>query len=301
MKSTHTSTPTSRQTFTLRSARTSTHPSMFRSPLLLAILAGTAGLCAAQTAVQNFPQNAGPEMGRVLSSTPMVSQVGVPRRVCTNESVPTQTQKSGAGAVMGGLAGGAIGNAIGGGGGRAAATVIGIFGGAILGDRIEGGGQTQYQTVQNCTSQTFYENRTTSYNVVYEYAGKQYSVHMPNDPGPFVRLQVTPVGATQFPGAAPQYVQPQAAAQDGAEPALVYSNSQVITNQVIAQQQAVPVYVAAAPVVYAPVLTAPYGAVYPAYYARPYYPPVGVSLNFGWSGGGYNNGYRHGYRHGHSR
>ena len=209
---------------------------------------------------------------------------------------------------MGGLAGGAVGNAVGGGSGRAAATLIGIFGGAILGDRIEGGGQTQYQTVQNCTSQTFYENRTTSYNVVYEYAGKQYSVQMPNDPGPFVRLQVTPVGATQLtPLAAPayvqpQYVQPQAAVQDSGDTATIYSNSQVITSQTVVPVS-VPVYVAA-PVAYTPVLTVPYGAVYPAYYARPYYPPVGVSVNLGWSGGyggGYGGGYRHGYRHGYSR
>lgn len=32
------------------------------------------------------------------------------------------------------------------------------------------------------------------YIVVYEYAGKQYTVQMPNDPGPTIRLQLTPVG-----------------------------------------------------------------------------------------------------------
>ena len=279
-----------------------------KTTVLLALLAGTAGVCSAQNAAQGTPQ----EMGRVISSTPMVSQVGVPRRVCTNESVPTQSQKSGAGAVMGGLAGGAIGNAIGGGGGRAAATVLGIFGGAILGDRIEGGGQTQYQTVQNCTSQTFYENRTTSYNVVYEYAGKQYSVQMPNDPGPFVRLQITPVGATQYPGApAPQFYgtpppvfQPQTGLQQGTttyvqqDPAQAVQTypTPVVTQQ---QQQAVPVYGTAAPVVYSAaypaVYPAAYPAVYPAYYARPYYPPIGISLNLGWSGGHNHHGSRHGY------
>lgn len=40
----------------------------------------------------------------------------------------------------------------------------------------------------------FYENRTVAYNVVYEYAGKQYAVQMPNDPGPSIQLQLTPVG-----------------------------------------------------------------------------------------------------------
>ena len=32
----------------------------------------------------------------------------------------------------------------------------------------------------------------TAFNVVYEYAGKQYTVQMPNDPGPYVFLQITP-------------------------------------------------------------------------------------------------------------
>jgi hypothetical protein len=32
-----------------------------------------------------------------------------------------------------------------------------------------------------------------AYNVTYEYAGKQYIVQMPQDPGPSVRLQITPV------------------------------------------------------------------------------------------------------------
>ena len=268
--------------------------------LLLAALAGTACVSGAQGTAQGTPQ----EMGRVISSTPVVSQVGVPRQVCSNESVPVQSQKSGAGAVMGGLAGGAIGNAIGGGGGRAAATVLGIFGGAILGDRIEGGGQTQYQTVQNCTSQTFYENRTTSYNVVYEYAGKQYSVQMPNDPGPYVRLQITPLGATQY-QQSPQFQgtqppQPQAALpgnttyvqQDSVPQVLANAAPPVQTYQVAPQ----PVYVAAAPAVYPVVYqqaTYPAYPAYPAYYARPYYPPIGINLNLGWSNGYQGNGHRH--------
>jgi len=96
---------------------------------------------------------------------------------------------------MGAIAGGAIGNAVGDGGGRAIATVIGLMGGAILGDRVEGPGQPQTQNIQTCTNQMFYENRTVGYNVVYEYAGKQYTVQMPNDPGPYVKLQVTPISA----------------------------------------------------------------------------------------------------------
>jgi uncharacterized protein YcfJ len=135
------------------------------------------------------------EFARVLSSTPIVAQVAVPRQVCTQQPVTVRPNTSGAGAVMGAIAGGAMGNAIGDGGGRAAATLIGIVGGAMLGDRIEGSGATpETRYVQQCSTQTFYEQRTTAYQVVYEYAGKQYSVQMPHDPGSHVRLRITPVG-----------------------------------------------------------------------------------------------------------
>jgi uncharacterized protein YcfJ len=169
--------------------------SLLSSATLLA-LAGASPAAWAQA------QNGGPEMGRVLSSVPVIQQVAVPRQVCTNEQVMVPGQKSGAGALMGGVAGGAMGNAIGGGSGRAAATVLGVVGGAILGDRIEGGGQPQAQTVQRCYTQTTYENQTVGYNVTYEYAGQQYTVQMPQNPGPWVRLQVTPVAPNQ------PYVQP---------------------------------------------------------------------------------------------
>lgn len=133
------------------------------------------------------------EQGRVISSTPVVQQVVVPRQVCQEQVVTVPGQKSGAGAIMGGIAGGAMGNAVGNGSGRALATMIGLMGGAVLGNNIEGGGQDRTEIVQQCSTQNFYENRTVAYNVVYEYAGRQYATQMPQDPGPFVRLSVTPV------------------------------------------------------------------------------------------------------------
>ena len=153
------------------------------------------------------------EVGRVISSTPIIQQVAVPRQVCNNEQVVTPGQKSGAGAAMGAIAGGAIGNSMGQGSGRAAATMLGLFGGAILGDKVEGNAPAEVRNVQNCTQQMFYENRTMAYNVVYEFAGKQYTVQMPSDPGPTVRLQITPVappptqnyGNVPPPGSAPRY------------------------------------------------------------------------------------------------
>jgi uncharacterized protein YcfJ len=206
------------------------------------------------------------EMGRVISSTPVIQQVAVPRQVCTNQPVAVPQQKSGAGAVMGALAGGAMGNAVGDGGGRAAATILGIVGGALLGDRIEGAPGSQVQNVQQCSTQTFYENRTVAYNVVYEYAGKQYSVQMPNDPGQYVRLQITPVGTSQ---ALPEQAAPLAAMP--------------------VQPAAQTIYVQPATVVQTGVVALPY-------YYRPYYPPVGVSLNLGYARGHYHHGPRYHWR-----
>ena len=153
------------------------------------------------------------EVGKVISSTPIIQQVAVPRQVCNNEQVVTGGQKSGAGAAMGAIAGGAVGNSMGQGSGRAAATMLGLFGGAILGDKIEGPGTPEVRNVQSCSQQMFYENRTMAYNVVYEFAGKQYTVQMPQDPGPTVLLQITPMAPAANtgysnvppPGSAPRY------------------------------------------------------------------------------------------------
>ena len=229
----------------------------------------------AAAALVSAPAMAMDILARVISSTPVVQQIAVPRQVCANETVLMQAPKSGAGALMGAIAGGAAGNAIGNGGGRAVATMIGLVGGAVIGDRIEGP-SNQLQNVQNCTTQTYYENRASHFNVVYEFQGGQYTAQMPADPGLHVRLRVSPVGAIE-PVPQPFQAQPQTYYQ--APP--------------VQQQQ--PVYVQ--PVAAA---VAPAYPVYPVYapqpYYAPYYPPIGLSLNFG-----YSRGFGGGHRHGHWR
>lgn len=228
-----------------------------------------------------FNASAADILARVITSTPVVNQVAVPRQVCNTQQVITQTPKSGGGALLGAVAGGAVGNAIGNGGGRAVATVIGLVGGAMVGDRVEGNNQ-QVQNIQQCSTQTFYENRASHYNVVYEYQGTQYNVQMAQDPGPYVRLQVTPVGAIT-PGSAP-VPQPGFPAQQiqPAQPQTYYQQVPVQPGYVVQQ----PVYLA--PVVvesYSTYYGRPY---YPRHYYQPYYGPVGTSINFG-----YNRGYGH--------
>lgn len=153
--------------------------------ILLATVAMTTGVLCSAT-----------EFGRVISSSPVIQQVSSPREVCYTDQVTTTPQrKSGAGAIMGGIAGGALGNTIGGGNGKTAATVLGVIGGAMLGDNIEGSPGEQTQNIQRCEVQTTFENRTVAYNVVYEYAGKRYRAQMPQNPGSHLELQILPVGA----------------------------------------------------------------------------------------------------------
>ena len=244
--------------------------------VLSAVAASVAGMLPVSASAADI-------LARVISSTPVVQQIAVPRQVCNNQAVVTEAPKSGAGALMGAVAGGAAGNAIGNGNGRALATVIGLMGGAILGNNIEGSG-SQVRNVQQCVTQTVYENRASHYNVVYEYQGTQYNVQMPNDPGQYVRLQVTPVGAINAPpqqGFAPQpqpytyqpppqQFQPPQSFQQPQTYLQPNPSQPVYIQQSTTYLQPAPVYIA------------------PAYYPRPHHSPyhvapAGVSLNLGYS------------------
>jgi uncharacterized protein YcfJ len=213
------------------------------------------------------------EMARVVSSTPVVTQVAAPQQVCTQSQVIMAAPKSGAGALLGAVAGGAIGSQVGGGSGRALATAAGMIGGAIAGDSMEAAPPPVYQPVSSCTQQVSYENRVTAYNVVYEYAGKQYSIQLPNDPGPYLPVRISPSVA-----AAPAVV----ATPPVVAPAVV--NPPVLVT---------PAYPAAYPSVYPPVYYAP-----PVYYGAP-----AVSFRWsygsGWGGswGGHPHHRHQGHRH----
>jgi uncharacterized protein YcfJ len=163
----------------------------------------------------------------VVSATPIIGQVTVPRQVCFDEIRQEPAHSSGAGAVIGAIAGGAMGNAVGKGAGRALTTGIGIIGGAIVGDHVENDGrQGTASTVRHCEQQASYENRVVAYNVVYEYAGQRYNTQMSQEPGSTIPLQVTLTPAVPGPaynqgpvGAAPSvapavYVAPPVVYED---------------------------------------------------------------------------------------
>jgi uncharacterized protein YcfJ len=211
------------------------------------------------------------EVGRVLSSTPVVQQVAVPQQVC-GQPVVVEQQTSGGGGLLGAVVGAAIGSQIGGGSGRAAGLMAGAVGGALLGNSIEANNR-QAHAMPQCTTQTSYENRTVGYNVVYEYAGREHTVQLPYDPGSTIALQVTPVGASHpVPPVAPV---PHAGLPGG--PVVVAP----------AMQPNVTVH-APAPVVYSGYPAYPAYAAYPPPVYRAY-PPVQFHIGIG--------GHFHRHRH----
>lgn len=219
---------------------------------------GVIGLAAAGTA------NAQEEVGRVISSTPVVQQVPVQRQVCNQQMAAVPQPTSGAGAVIGGIVGGLLGNTVGGGFGRAAATGVGVVAGAAVGNSIEQRDQYAAQPVTQCGTQTSYENRTVGYNVQYEYAGRTYNVQMPYDPGPTIKLRVQPAVSS-------------APAEDSGVQTIATTQQPVYAQQ--------PVYVQQTPSVVYPTYAYPYA--YRPYYGPSYwYPPVSLSLGYVWHGGG---------------
>ncbi|MBT2336719.1 hypothetical protein J7E49_22775 [Variovorax paradoxus] len=151
-----------------------------------------------------------------------------------------------------------------------------------------------------------------SYNVTYEYNGRQYTTRTNSRPGATIPIQASTYGVTTAPVApqaqlqpypaeadngqqyqyqqSQQYQQPSQYAQPGGSP---WDNVAPEPGVVVSNAPA-PVYVQPAPVYAPPVYVQP-AYTYP--YAYPYaYPPVGISLNLGYSRGW--GGYRgYGYRH----
>ena len=232
---------------------------------------------------------------RVISTTPVVQQVQVPRTVCNNQPMLVQQPSTGGGAVIGSIAGGLLGSLVGGGMGTVVATGLGIVTGAAVGDNLERRGPGYVQMAQGCNTETVAENRTLGYNVTYEYGGSQRTVQMASDPGPTVRLQIAPVGAIAQSNFYPQ--------------SNVYPRSNVYSGQTMsapANIVSVPGVVAGATTVYPAYAPQPYYAPQTYYAPQPYYPiayspgyypgyyaaPIALSLGFGYSNWG------HGHRHG---
>ena len=137
------------------------------------------------------------------------------------------------------------------------------------------------------TSPMTESNGGITYNVTYEYAGRQYTTRTATPPGASIFIDVGQYGvATTSP------VAPQAQYAQGPDNNSPQNWDNVVPEQGIVVSgrgspapvyaQPAPVYVQPAPVYY------PAPAYYPPAYAYPapyVYPPIGISLGFGYSRG----------------
>lgn len=140
------------------------------------------------------------------------------------------------------------------------------------------------------------QGRTVGYNVSYDFAGRRYSTQMAQRPGATIQVQVSPMGVTTATGPlengayAPAQQQPQQRQGDNSawqnvvpEPGVVVGSGPALYSQTSYPQTT---YVQPAYSYAAPMVVAPYGYGYaPTYYASPFYAPIGLSLNFGYSRG----------------
>lgn len=157
------------------------------------------------------------DFARVISVTPQVEQINVPRQECRTEYEAAvrhpqrerereyrgENERSAEGAIIGGIAGGLLGSQVGGGNGKIAAAAVGAIAGAIVGDRVENGsnrnnnnydnsrqGSYESRPVRQCQTIDHWETRTSGYAVTYEYHNRTYTSIMPYDPGSRIRLHV---------------------------------------------------------------------------------------------------------------
>jgi uncharacterized protein YcfJ len=257
-----------------------------------AIAAGLAGLTASAHAA---------DYATVVSSTPVVQPVTVPRQECTDVQRYVQPQPSGAGALVGAIVGGVVGNQFGHGMGRAAATGIGAVAGSALGNQVELSNQPAgVVPSRQCRTVQFHEQRVVGYDVVYEFNGQRYSTRLDRDPGAHLAIDVRPSeergrgrSGTAVPpsySAAPTYVEP---APRYVEPAPRY------VEPAPRYVEPAPRYVEPATIGYyeqAPQIVAPG----PVYYESParYIAPAVIGLGIGyWMGNRWYGGHRH-HHHG---
>jgi uncharacterized protein YcfJ len=154
--------------------------------------------------------------GTVVSSTPVVSQVTVPRQQCVDVPGTVRAQPSGLGALVGGALGGLAGNQIGAGAGRAVATGVGAIAGIVAGANIEAAAAPSVPvTTTQCNYAQTTESRIVGYDVVYELNGQRYTARLPQDPGPRIALAVQPTANS---GAAPSGASPYGASPYDAPP-----------------------------------------------------------------------------------
>lgn len=138
------------------------------------------------------------DRARVISATPQIERVNVPRQECRTEYQQQSYSRGGndnvAGALIGGVAGGLLGNTVGRGNGRVAAAAVGAGIGALVGNNIANNNNYRHGTrtvpVESCYQVDNWQSVTTGYLVTYEYNGRNYTTVTTEQPGRYIDVNV---------------------------------------------------------------------------------------------------------------
>lgn len=130
----------------------------------------------------------------VISATPQVERVNMPRQECRTEYVREaySNSSSPAGAIIGGVAGGLLGSTIGKGDGKVAGAAIGAGVGAIVGDRVANNQPNGVvdRPVDRCVSVDNWQSVSRGYLVTYRYNGHDFTTMTDEMPGSTIRIRV---------------------------------------------------------------------------------------------------------------
>jgi uncharacterized protein YcfJ len=188
--------------------------------ILLALT--SAALVAPAAFGESFPDRA-----RVLSVRPVMERIPVSREECWNDRVRGYEDRRvtrsdtgaaiGPGTVLGAVIGGVVGHQFGhSSGGRDRGTAAGAIVGGLVGNQVDrdnaGPRVTEIErvpverNVERCRVVDEVREATLGYDVRYEYAGRQFTTRLPQDPGRNLRVsvEVVPVeGFDERPGPGP--------------------------------------------------------------------------------------------------
>lgn len=195
---------------------------MNRQALALA-LASIATFSASTFAAESFNDRA-----RVVSVRPIHERIPVTREECWNDRQRGYEERRvvrrdtgapiGAGTVLGAVVGGVLGHQMGGSDrARDAATVGGAVVGGIVGNQIERDGAPSSRervvevervpverNVERCRTIQETREATLGYDVVYEYAGREFTTRLDRDPGRNLRVRVDVIPVEGEPRPAPR-------------------------------------------------------------------------------------------------
>lgn len=164
---------------------------MKRTLIATALMAATA-TASAQDMVNE-------DWARVTRVTPEMQRVSTPREECRTEyiagSAQAPSERSYAGAIIGGVTGGLLGAQVGKGNGSKAAAAVGAIAGTLIGDSVANGTARAQpaspQPVRRCATVDQWEERVSGYRVNYQYAGRSFETVLPYDPGQRLKVRVS--------------------------------------------------------------------------------------------------------------